>query len=141
MGNQLHLMSEALLRMKGEVWFYDLIVIILQTTIMVFLGGVSSVEASRDAKIGFVELIIALYALDVIWIFSQWAIGKVSRTWQRNFIPWAWGALNTILIVALIVLRLSVSDVYANNGLIWFGALNGIAFFIDVMLVDYYDVL
>lgn len=141
MGNQLHLMSEDLLKAKGEVWFYDLMVIILQTTTMVFLGGVSSVEASRNAKIGFVELLIALYAIDVLWILSQWGLGRVLKNWRRNFIPWAWGILNTVLIVSMALLRLIVGDLYSNIGLIGLGVLNGIAFIIDVMLVDYYDVL
>jgi hypothetical protein len=141
MGNQLHLMSEGLLKMKGEVWFYDLMVIIFQTTTMVFLGGVSSVEASRSAKIGFVELLVALYAIDVLWILSQWGLGKVLKDWRRSFIPWAWGILNTVLIIGMVLLRLAVGDLYSNSGLIWLGILNGIAFVIDVMLVDYYDVL
>lgn len=141
MGNQLHLMSEDLLEMKGEVWLYDLMAIIFQTTIMVFLGGVSSVEASRSAKIGFVELLIFLYAIDVLWILSQWGFGKVLKNWRRSFIPWAWGILNTLLIIGTVLLILVVGDLYSKTGLICLAILNGTAFVIDVMLVDYYEVL
>ncbi len=140
-GNQLHLTSEVLLEMKGEVWFYDLMVIILQTTIMVFLGGVSTAEASRRAKIGFAELLTALYVVDVLWIVSQWALGKIFRNWRRSFIPRAWGILNTALIVLMVVLRLTMGDLYSGIGLILLGIVNGIVFVIDVMLVDYHDVL
>jgi len=141
MGNQLHLMSEGLLKMKGEVWFYDLIVIIFQTTLIVFLGGVSSVEVNRRVQIGFVEILIALYAVDVMWIVSQWILGKIFQGWRRSFIPWAWGILNSVLIVSMIVLRVTVDDLYSNTGLIWLGILNGLGFIIDVLLVDYYDVI
>lgn len=141
MGNQLHLMSDSLVKMKGVVWFYDLMVIIFQTTIMVFLGGEASVEASRTAQIGFVELLIALYAVDVLWIISQWVLGKTVKGWRRSFIPWAWGILNSLLILSMILLSLFVNDIYSNTGLIWLGILNIIGFIVDVLLVDYYDVL
>lgn len=140
-GNQLHLLSESLLKMKGVVWFYDLMVIITQTTVMVFLGGVASVEMSRTARIGFVELLIVLYSIDVVWIVSQWGLGKVLRHWRRSFIPWAWGILNALLILSMAFLRLVCGDLYSNMGLIGIGILNGIAFIVDIMLVDYYDVL
>ena len=141
MGNQLHLSSDDLVNMKGQVWFFDLLVIILQTTIIIFLGGVCSVEVSRNAKIGFVDHLIALYSLDVLWIFSQWGLGLISKSWQRSFIPWAWCILNSVLIGGIIVLRLIVKDIYTDTGLILLAVLNGVAFVVDVMLVDYYDVI
>ncbi len=76
-GNQLHLISDNLLHMKGTVWFYDLFWIIVQTTALIFLGGVSSVEANRASKVGFVDLLVVLYACDVLWIVSQWVLGKL----------------------------------------------------------------
>jgi hypothetical protein len=141
MGNQLHLMSEALVKMEGEVWFYDLIIIILQTVVMVFLGGVSSVEVNRSVKIGFIELLIALYAIDVLWVISQWGLGKILPSWRREFIPWAWCILNTSLIIWMIVVALMMNDLYSNAGLLWLGILNGMAFVVDVILIDYYKVL
>jgi len=140
-GNQLHLISKTLASMSGKVWFYDLMVIILQTVALIFLGGVSSVEASRTARIDFVEILIALYAIDVLWITSQWALGKIFPSWRREFIPWAWGILNTVLIVCMTLLWLIVDDLYSSTGLIWLGILNGVAFVVDVILVDYYDIL
>lgn len=140
MGNQLHLLSDSLVRMKGKVWLFDLMVIIFQTTIMVFWGGVCSVEVSRNAKIGFVDYLIALYCVDVLWITSQWTFGKFLKDWKRSFIPWAWGVLNLILIICIAILRLIV-DIYSDVGLILLTILNGVAFIVDVMLVDYYDVL
>lgn len=141
MGNQLHLMSEALVRMKGGVWFYDLIFIILQTVVLIFLGGVSSVEVSRNVQIGFSEFLIVLYALDVLWIISQWMLGKILHNWQREFIPWAWAILNTVLIVGMVLVRIITGSAYSDAEILWLGALNGVGFIVDVMLVDYYDVL
>lgn len=141
MGNQLHLMSEALVRMKGGVWFYDLIFIILQTVVLIFLGGVSSVEVSRNVQIGFSEFLIVLYALDVLWIISQWMLGKILNNWQREFIPWAWAILNTVLIVGMVLVRIITGSAYSDAEILWLGALNGVGFIVDVMLVDYYDVL
>lgn len=140
-GNQLHLMSEGLAKMKSGVWFYDLMIIILQTVVMVFLGGVSSVEENRIARIGFIELIIALYTLDVLWIISQWLLGMFARSWKRDFVPWAWCILNTALIACMILLLVRLQDPYSLNGLIVLFISNTVAFAVDVILVDYYDVL
>jgi hypothetical protein len=141
-GNQLHLMSDGLLKLKGRVWFYDLLCIILQTTILVFLGGVSSVQASRSAKIGFVGLLIVLYSADVLWILSQWLLGIVfKKGWRRDFIPWGWFILNIILVACMLMLYFTGRDLYSDTLLIWLGILNGVAFIVDVILVDYYDVL
>jgi hypothetical protein len=140
-GNQLHLASEALMRMTAGVWFYDLMVIILQTTVMVFLGGVSSIESTRAARIDFVELLITLYSIDVVWIISQWFLGRYVSGWKRPFIPWAWCILNTVLVFSMILLVTEMKDIYSTSGLISLFIINTVAFTIDVILVDYYEVV
>jgi len=75
-GNQLHLLSPSLLKMPGLTWLYDLAVIIIQSVVLIFLGGVSAIEVNRKITIGFVDLLITLYVVDVMWIVSQWVIGK-----------------------------------------------------------------
>lgn len=140
-GNQLHLMSEGLLKMKGEVWFFDLMVIVLQTTILIFLGGVTSVQASRGGRLGFFDLLTALYLIDVLWILSQWVLGQTLKGWRRSFIPWAWCLLNAALIAGMVVVRLTLGDLHADGALVWLALLNSVAFVVDVMLVDYYDLL
>jgi hypothetical protein len=140
-GSQLHLMSENLLGMPGKVWFYDFLVIILEAMIMIFLGGETSVEVSRNSKIGFWGFLTALYILDVLWIVSQWGIGKFARSWERRFIPWAWAALNIVLIILMVLMRLLAGDIYSNANLIWLVFINAIAFVVDMFLVDYYKIL
>ena len=139
-GNQLHLLSESLARMPGNVWLYDLMVIIAQSVAFIFLGGICSLEANRSATIGFIEILIAIYVIDVIWIVSQWIIGKLKAKCKREFIPWAWGILNTVLVVLLVVLSI-ICDLYAGIGLICLFVLNLAAFVVDVILVDYYGAL
>ncbi len=140
-GNQLHLISEALLEMKGIVWFYDLFWIILQSMILIFLGGLSTVQANSDAQIGFVGLLMALCAVDVAWIGSQWVLGKGLDGWQRRRIPWAWAILNTLLIAGIVILLLCVDDVYSVVGLVWLGLLNVAAFAADILLVNHHKLI
>lgn len=141
MGNQLHLMSPNLVKMKGMVWFYDLIIIVLQTTVMIFLGGVSSVEVSRHAKVGFVGLLIALYIIDIVWVLSQWFLGVLMKSWRRHSIPWSWCILNSCLVLAMLVMHFVQSDFYSTAGLLFLGIVNTAAFVLDVVLIDYYDVI
>lgn len=140
-GNQLHLLSDALVRMRGDVWFYDFLVITIETSLLAFLGGVSSVEVSRALRVGFVELLIALYVVDVVWVISQWIIGRLFPSWRREFIPWAWALLNSALVICLLALRILARGVYSVPGLVLLGVMNGIAFVVDIVLVDYYNLI
>jgi hypothetical protein len=137
-GNQFHLVSSSLARLPGKIWFYDFTVIVIQTAILIFMGGICSLESCVNARIGFVDLLLVLYIIDVLWISSQWALGKLLSSWQRPFIPWAWAILNTALVVGMVILRMVERDFYCPVSLGWLGALNTIAFVIDVVLVDYY---
>lgn len=142
-GNQLHLGSNTLLRMPGLLWLYDLSLIIIQCVVLIFIGGVSSVTESLNSPIGFVGLLVILYALDVTWILSQWVIGKAIKSCDRcENIPWAWFILNTILIALILALNFFfLDDWYSTRGIIILFALNLIAFVVDVILVDQYGVI
>jgi len=140
-GNQLHLLSESLVKMPGLVWFYDLMVIIIQSVVLTFLGGVSSVEVNSQTSVDFIQLLIILYVIDVAWIISQWILGKILPKWRRAFIPWAWAILNSILVICMVALGFFVDDKYSTFGIIILFVLNFIGFIVDVVLVDYYDAL
>jgi hypothetical protein len=141
-GNQLYLLSDSLLELPGLAWLYDLMVIITQCVVLVLLGGLTSVASNRTASITFLDFAILLYVIDVLWVFSQWAIGRVFRRWRRPFIPWAWAILNSLLIGSFYVLDLVFADnVYDHVGLTCLLGLNVLGFIVDVVLVDYYDVV
>lgn len=140
-GNQLHLMSENLLKMNGGVWFFDLMFITLQTLVIIFLGGLSSVEANRNSVVDFVDLLIMLYSIDVLWITSQWGLGKISTAWRRTFVPWAWAILNSLLLISILILHLVTRDLFSNTSLIWLGCLSAIGFVVDLILIDYYELI
>lgn len=140
-GNQLHLLSESLAGMSGLVWLYDLMVIIVQCVLLTFMGGEITLSQNQDTKIGFVELLIALYVIDVAWIVSQWGIGKILPKWKRTFIPWVWGGLNTVLVILIFILGHFVKDIYSPFGLSWLLGINFIAFLVDIILIDYHGVI
>lgn len=140
-GNQLHLLSDALIRLPGLVWLYDLMVIIAQCIALVLLGSFSSVEVNQTTAVGFLEFLIILYILDIAWIISQWALGKFLANWRRAFIPWAWAILNSTLVISMLILDAAFVELYSLAMLIWLFALNLIGFVVDVVLVDYFDAL
>lgn len=140
-GNQLHLVSSTMTKLPGKIWFYDFCIIVIETTILIFLGGVCSVELSLNARIGFVELLLTLYVIDIVWTGSQWILGKLFLSWRRPFIPWAWAILNTSLVIGIVILGIIGKDFYTFLMLGLLGILNTIAFVVDVMLVDSYDLL
>jgi CDP-diglyceride synthetase len=135
-GNQLHLLSESLVKMPGLVWFYDLMVIIIQSVVLTFLGGVSSVEVNRQTSVDFIQLLIILYVIDVAWIISQWILGKILPKWRRAFIPWAWAILNSILVICIVALGFFVDDKYSTFGIIILFVLNFIGFIAQIVSVS-----
>jgi hypothetical protein len=140
-GNQLHLVNDGLMKMPGLVWLYDLIVIIFQCILFTFMAGVMTVAANQTARVSFFGFLIAIYAIDVVWIFTQWLLGLILPRWRRKFIPWAWGLLNTVLVVAMFATDQLLKDPFSNTALEVMLGINVIGFLIDVMLVDYFDVL
>jgi CDP-diglyceride synthetase len=62
-GNQLHLLSESLTKMPGLVWLYDLMVIVTQCVVLVFMAGDSTVKQNQSTTIGFVDLLTTLYVI------------------------------------------------------------------------------
>lgn len=140
-GAILHLVSDDLVKLPGGHWFIDFMVISVEMTIIIFMGGLVSIDANRSAKFGFFGLLTLLYLVDVLWIFGQWLAGKVKPDLKRPFIPSRWGYLNTVLIVVMLVAFLLWRDLYAFPALIVLGIANVGAFVVDVILIDQYKVL
>ena len=140
-GNQLHLLSPALEELKGSLWLYDIMVIVVQSVVLIFMAGTASIEASRGSYIGFVEMLLILYVVDVLWISSQWVLGLAFPSWKRTFVPTAWAILNSLLIMGILLLSLLPGDVYGDLALVALLVLNILAFVVDVVLIDYHDAI
>jgi hypothetical protein len=133
--------SRELVELPGKVWFYDLCVIIAEAVIFVFMGSSCSVNASRESPLGFAGLLALLYALDVVWIASQWALAKLWPSWHRPSIPWGWAILNASLLACLGLLGLLPGDMYGMGGVSAIALLNVAAFAVDVILIDHTGLL
>lgn len=140
-GNQLHLVSTRLVKLPGKIWFYDFIVIVIQTIVLIFLGSICSYESCINAKIGFFGLLVVLCLVDIVWICTQWLLGQLFSSWQRPFIPYAWAILNSSLVVGILLVIWIVKNSYSFIALCLLAILNVIAFIVDVILVDHYDLL
>lgn len=140
-GNSLHLNSPALTGSDGRIWLIDFLAITLQASNLAFLGGVCTAKISRVVPIGFVELLLTLLALDILWIAAQDVLGRLTPAMKRNFVPWPWAILNSILALAILAIPLACGAWYSQSGLITLAAINSLAFVIDMILVDHYDLL
>lgn len=135
-GNQLHLVSDLLVGLPGKVWLYDFLFIIGQSVLLIFLGGVTSVEASRESGIDFIWLLVALYAVDVGWISFQWVLGWIADSWRRPAIAWQWAALNSALIAGIVLTVVTADDPYSRVPIAVLAALNAVAFVVDLIMLD-----
>lgn len=140
-GNQLHLSSVSYLQLPGLLWLYDLIVIIVQSTILIFLGSLCTVPMNLNITLGFKEFLVLLFSIDVFWIISQWMMGIIVKPWKRDKIPWIWAALNAILLAFIILIDYIFEDIYSDLGLTFLLVANLIAFIFDVILIDPFDAL
>lgn len=140
-GNQLHLLSENVVKMRGDMWLYDFLMITFQTLLLCFLGGLSAVPVNRAVSVDFIDLLVALYCVDVAWILSQWFLGVVVRPWKRPFIPWAWAVMNSVLICVILGLPICFTDTFSTWALASLFVANVVAFILDIILIDHYDVI
>jgi len=142
-GNQLHLISEAVQSMPGPLWFYDLIIIMAQTVAMIFLGGLASLEISLRLHIAFFDILAVVFILDIFWILSQWVLGRLITGCKRSFVPWGWLWLNIAMTAGLIgAYAICGKDaMYSDLGLTLILAANILAFAVDIFLLDYFDVI
>jgi hypothetical protein len=140
-GALLHLLGPELAAMSGRVWFHDFMWITVETVVLVFLGGLTSLEASSRSSVGFVRLLLVLFAIDIAWVAAQWVLSRVFPSFRRGWIPWKWAALNAVAGAALLIPRLWSDGFYGDGLLVWLGVTSLAAFVVDVVLVDYYDLI
>ena len=140
-GNQLHLLGDSFTRLPGLLWLFDLLVIITQSIVLILIGSYSTKIVNDTYKIGFVEYIVALYSIDIIWILSQSIMCKINPKWTREFIPKGWAILNFILIISIIAARMTIKAPYSEIEVILLFIINFMGFIGDVVLIDYYDAI
>jgi hypothetical protein len=140
-GNYIHMQDLVQSNAGQIVWLYDLLFIVLQAILFIFLAGVCSVKFSREHEIHFVLLLLILYGVDVIWILSQLIFGKlpyIQRYFKRNSWTWQWLVLNltqAILILVLVAYKYN-GDFYSQGMLWWLAGISMVAFYIDVVVID-----
>jgi hypothetical protein len=141
-GFQLHLMDKRLLSMKGQVWFFDFIVIIIETMMLVFMAEVCTVARSKSIY-SFGGLLALLLATDAVWVFIQWAAGRASAEWRRHQVLWGWGVSGVVLLIVLGLFKWSPGGLYSAGGMcegLWgLLFLNVGAFIFDLGMADHYD--
>ena len=140
-GNQLHLLSKSVIETRGDVWLFDLLVITFETVMLCFLGGLAAIHINRRVSIDFVDILIALYIIDIAWVLSQKLLGVLIKCWERKFIPWAWALLNSVLVGAILLLQACGCDLYESRALAGLFALNVAGFVVDILLIDHYDLV
>ncbi len=139
-GNQLHLKDISVDKVPGKMWLFDFSAIVIETTILIFMAGVCSIELSIKSEIGFIELLLMLYITDIIWICSRWTVGKFVSSWQAK-IPWKWAGQNAVLVLAILIPGIMEENYYSFSLLIWLLIVNTAAFIFSVISVDYYNLL
>jgi hypothetical protein len=139
-GNQLHLLNEEVVMLRGVLWMYDLLMITLQTLMLVVLGSMSVLH-SNEVRPDFFSYICVLYGIDIFWILSIWLIGVLVPHMRRATIPWPWLILNLVLTVCIVITQSLFDSVYEPLPLMILAFMNGIAFLLDILLIDIHRVL
>lgn len=140
-GNQLHLISDFMLKARGRIWLYDFSIIVLQSVILAFIGQLASIRNNQEVLIDFYYMLIGLYFLDVFWIISQEIFGMVNFKMKRPAVPWIWAIINVTFLTIIVVIKHLDVEVYSSFCLIFLSSLSFIAFVVDVIIIDYYDVV
>lgn len=136
-GNYLFLESDAVDELHGFNWLFDVIIIMLQSLVIIYLAKTASLEASKSSVVGFIDLLIVLYSIDVAWILCQWLFGLIYPTLRRRSVPWGWAVLNVAIVVAMFACDALIGNVYSQAGVIAIMVINLAGFAVDVVLLDH----
>jgi hypothetical protein len=139
-GAALHLTSSDLLDAGGFIWMYDLLFILLETLLLIFLGGSTSIRRSDG---GFTFLLALLLIVDMLWVGSQSLIGRVRGRYLRREIPWKWFWINAGVVMAMgVTQHLGWPGMYGGTwGIAALAVINVVAFVVDLFTVDQYGLL
>lgn len=155
-GNQMYLVNpkvqDACGSFAGYLWFFDLSVILLQTVIMVFLGGLAATSENpplASAPIGsgchphFFNLLGLLLLIDMGWILTHWLRKRCLQDCHDFPLHWGWFFLNGGMLLCLLGAYFCWGEpgLYLQPGLNLLLVASAIAFIVDVILLDYYGVI
>ena len=130
----MYLRQPSVIAQVGRYWLFDFMMVVVESMIFVFLATTCSETAARQARVGFVELLLALYIVDIIWVLSMW-LRRIPK------IPWSWAAVNLTLSVLIWLLGLWTGDFYSPTMLFWLTVTHVVAFIIDVLIYDHLGLL
>jgi hypothetical protein len=136
-GNLAHLKNLAKEKQQsGTIWLFDLVWIVAQFVCIVFLGGLCSIELCRVLENSFVDLLVALFVLDLSWIASQWGLGRLLPSWRRRRYPWLWFGLNLFQGVVCVFVKWRYGTYY-DDWMLWGLLVMSIFFFfVDVVATE-----
>jgi hypothetical protein len=147
-GDILHLEEDQLTDVRAQVkWFWDMSFIVLECLILIFLGDVTSLEENRSVNLGFFDLLMILFALDIVWITSMGMLNSLSShrpgkrfssLWKREVVPYGWALLNAVQL-AILWLGEFAARRTPSTGKLWLVVgMSVAAFVIDVFVLNYY---
>jgi hypothetical protein len=140
-GSVLHLQKKTLLEKSGVVWFTDFLVIAYESTILIFMAGVSTVEASSRAKFGFFAQLRFLFIVDIAWVVYLYVLWFVNRRLREKTdwdfeVPWEWAVVNTTVIVCMALFSCLAGGLYGDAIIVCMVVVNSLAFIADIWLAD-----
>src|SRR3972149_10919931 len=140
-GAQLHLVDEAITEAGPFIWLFDFIFIAFEMIIFVFLGGLTTLAANTEAHFDFIQLLMFIYGVDVLWVAGQFLLAKLHSGFHREQVPWKWAAINLVAIALIAAVYNSAIGGFSQAGLWALLVINAIAFILDVIIVDYFRVV
>jgi hypothetical protein len=135
-GNEMYLRESNVIAQIGPIWLFDFMVIVVESMIFVFVAATCSEAAARQARVGFVRLLLLLYIVDVFWVLSMW-VRQIRWPWPSGAkIPWWWACQNVLLIVLIGLPGWWTGDFY-SPAMLWLLTITHVGAFIgSVILYD-----
>ncbi|MDT7540372.1 MAG: hypothetical protein QOE33_276 [Acidobacteriota bacterium] len=142
-GGLFHLTRKEFLKRSRIVWFIDFLVISFESTILIFMAGVSNVTESTGVGVryGFFSFFILLIFVDGAWIIYHAFLYLGCRRWKEGVkwyeeIPWQWEILNLVTIACIALVYHFTGGLYSAESLKWLVMINVLIFVADILLVD-----
>jgi len=139
-GNKVFISDLTFSETKLVIWIYDLLIIIIQSALFIALGALCTIKSNINVVHNFYQIYLSILTLDVLWILSQYILGRIFKSWNRKKIPAKWAVANSVYIVIIFLVFTLSNEPYGFSSLLTVFLVSVVAFILDVIGFDYAEI-
>jgi hypothetical protein len=117
--------SEVFSQFQGLRWLLRYFLFVAASVILIFMASVASVDASREARYGFIDLFFVFSVIMVLWnlVDLEWVYRTRQTEEQKRLNLWS-TAMSVALVLVLLAIQWWSADRYGTGPIAILGIVN-----------------